>query len=51
MPSTNGYHPKRTILYTRVPSEERASKGCSLSDQLASLRVWATHEGYKVIEE
>jgi site-specific DNA recombinase len=51
MPSTNGHGPERAILYTRVSSEERAKKGYSLPDQLASLREWAAREGYKVMEE
>lgn len=51
MPSNNGHGPKRTILYTRVSSEERAKKGYSLPDQLGGLREWATRECHKVIEE
>jgi site-specific DNA recombinase len=51
MPSTNGNGPKTAIIYVRVSSEERAKKGYSLPDQLASLREWAAREGYRAIDE
>jgi site-specific DNA recombinase len=51
MESTNGYGPKRAILYARVSGDEQAKKGYSLSDQGNALRQWAGREGYEVFEE
>jgi len=50
MPSTNGHHPKRAVLYARVSTEEQ-KKGYSIPDQLRELRAYATREGYVVVEE
>src|SRR5215208_556184 len=55
MPSTNGYGPKRAILwailYARVSTDEQARSGYSLSQQLEALRKYAVREGYKILEE
>src|SRR5829696_4770925 len=51
MPSTNGYGPKRAILYTRVSGDEQRKKGYSLSDQRDALRTWASESGCQVVEE
>jgi len=51
MPSTNGNHPKRAILYTRVSGDKQRDHGYSLSDQQRELREWAEEEGYEVLEE
>src|SRR5829696_4521267 len=51
MPSTNGYGPKRAILYTRVSGDEQRKKGYSLSDQRDALRTWASENGCQVVEE
>ena len=42
---------RSAILYARVSGEEQAKKGYSLSDQRDTLRRWAEHEGYEVVEE
>jgi hypothetical protein len=34
MPSTNGHGPKRAILYARVSTDEQATKGYSVRQQL-----------------
>jgi site-specific DNA recombinase len=51
MPSTNGYDPKRAILYARVSTDEQARSGYSLAQQLEALREYAAREGYEVLEE
>jgi site-specific DNA recombinase len=51
MPSANGHGPKRVILYTRVSTDEQASSGYSLAQQLEALRDYAIREGYEVLEE
>src|SRR5829696_8775949 len=51
MPSTNGRHPKRAILYARVSTEEQAKSGYSLAQQIEALREYAAHEGYEILEE
>ena len=51
MPSSNGYGPKRAILYARVSTDEQARSGYSLAQQLEVLREYATREGYEVLEE
>jgi DNA invertase Pin-like site-specific DNA recombinase len=40
MHSTNGYAPKRAILYARVSTDEQARSGYSLAQQLEALNVW-----------
>ena len=51
MSNTNGYGPKRAILYARVSTEEQARSGFSLAQQIEALRHYAASEGYRVIEE
>ena len=51
MPSSNGNHPKRAVLYARVSTEEQARSGYSLAQQMEALREYATLEGYEVLEE
>jgi hypothetical protein len=51
MPSTNGHGPKRAILYARVSTQEQATKGYSLAQQLDALRAYATREGHEILEE
>jgi site-specific DNA recombinase len=55
MPSTNGYGPKRAILwailYARVSTDEQARSGYSLAQQLEALRKYAAREGYEILEE
>src|ERR671938_1579853 len=51
MPSTNGYGPKRAILYARVSTDEQARSGYSLAQQIEALREYAAREGYEVLEE
>jgi site-specific DNA recombinase len=51
MASTNGYGPKRAILYARVSTDEQARSGYSLAQQLEALRDYAAREGYEVLEE
>src|SRR5918998_902179 len=52
MSSTNGHGPKkRAVLYARVSTEEQASSGYSLAQQLEALREYAASEGYEVLEE
>src|SRR5829696_127422 len=49
MPTT--YSPERTILYTRVSTDEQARSGYSLAQQIEALRDYAAREGYEVLEE
>jgi DNA invertase Pin-like site-specific DNA recombinase len=49
--STNGQGPKKAILYARVSTEEQARSGYSLAQQMETLRQYAAHEGYEVLEE
>jgi site-specific DNA recombinase len=51
MPNTNGYGPKRAILYARVSTDEQARSGYSLAQQIEALRAYAASEGYEVLEE
>jgi site-specific DNA recombinase len=51
MHSTNGYGPKRAILYARVSTDEQARTGYSLAQQIEALRAYCEREGYKVLEE
>src|ERR671932_226215 len=51
MHSTNGYGPKRAILYARVSTDEQARSGYSLAQQIEALRQYAAREGYEVLEE
>ena len=51
MPSTNGYGPKRAILYARVSTDEQARSGYSLAQQIEALRDYAAREGYEVLKE
>jgi site-specific DNA recombinase len=51
MPSTNGYGPKRAVLYARVSTDEQARSGYSLAQQIEALREYASQEGYEVLEE
>src|SRR5215217_2893338 len=55
MPSTNGHGLKRAvlwvILYARVSTDEQASSGYSLAQQMEALREYAAREGYEVLEE
>ncbi len=55
MPSTNGYGPKRAILwaiiYARVSTDEQARSGYSLAQQLEALRAYCEREGYEILEE
>ena len=47
----NGPGHRKGILYVRVSTEEQASKGFSLAQQMEALREYAEAEGYEVIEE
>src|ERR687893_552537 len=51
MPSSNGYGPKRAVLYARVSTDEQARTGYSLAQQMEALREYAASEGYEVLEE
>src|SRR5918997_1898729 len=51
VPSTNGHGSKRAILYARVSTNEQATSGYSLSQQLEALREYAAREGYEIVEE
>ena len=51
MTSTNGYGPKRAILYARVSTDEQARSGYPLAQQLEALGEYASREGYHVLEE
>src|ERR687893_879117 len=51
MPSSNGYGPKRAVLYARVSTDEQARTGYSLAQQMEALREYAVSEGYEVLEE
>ena len=51
MPSTNGHHAKRAILYARVSTEEQARSGYSLAQQMEALREYAARERYDVLDE
>ena len=45
MPTTNGYGPKRAILYARVSTDEQARSEYSLTQQLEALCGYANREG------
>src|SRR5215211_459071 len=47
----NGRGPKRAILYARVSTNEQATSGYSLAQQLQALRDHAAKEGYGIAEE
>ncbi|PLS85969.1 MAG: hypothetical protein CYG60_09715, partial [Actinobacteria bacterium] len=51
MPNTNGHGARRAVLYGRVSTQEQATKGYSLAQQLEALRQHAAREGYEVVEE
>src|SRR5215207_7998420 len=51
MPNTNGHGLKRAILYARVSTQEQATKGYSLAQQMEALREYAAREGYEILEE
>ena len=51
MQATHGPGPKRAILYARVSTNEQATSGYSLSQQLEALRKYAAREGYEIIDE
>ena len=51
IPSTNGHGPKRAVLYARVSTDEQATSGYSLAQQIEALREYALREGYEVLEE
>ena len=51
MSNSNGHDLKTAVLYARVSTEEQASNGYSLAQQLEALRGYARLEGYSVIEE
>jgi site-specific DNA recombinase len=51
MPSTNGYDPKRAILYARAATRYEAESKPSISRQLETLREYACKEDYEVVEE
>jgi site-specific DNA recombinase len=44
---TNGYGPKRALLYARVSTDEQARSGYSLAQQIEALRAYAAREGYE----
>lgn len=41
----------RCILYCRVSTDEQASKGYSLGEQMRQLREYAHEQGYEIVEE
>lgn len=51
MSNTNGYGPKRAVLYARVSTEEQVKSGYSLAQQMEALREYTAREGYEVLEE
>jgi site-specific DNA recombinase len=51
MPSTNGYSPKRAVLYARVSTDEQARSGYSLAQQLEALREYVARQGYEILTE
>jgi site-specific DNA recombinase len=51
MPNTNGHGPKRAILYARVSTQEQATKGYSIRQQLERGRRWCAEEGYEILAE
>jgi site-specific DNA recombinase len=51
MPSTNGHGPERVVLYARVSTDEQATSGYSIPEQLRELWAYAAREGYRVVEE
>ena len=51
MKMANGRGSKRAILYARVSTNEQATSGYSLSQQLEALREYAAREGYEIVEE
>jgi site-specific DNA recombinase len=51
MESTSSHEVKRAVLYARVSTEEQATKGYSLAQQMEALRTHAACEGYEVVEE
>ena len=42
MPNANGHGAKRAVLYARVSTQEQATKGYSLAQQMEALRAYAT---------
>jgi site-specific DNA recombinase len=51
MVSANGPGLQRAVLYARVSTDEQVRSGFSLAQQLETLREYAAHEGYEVLEE
>jgi site-specific DNA recombinase len=51
MPSTHRRSSKGAILYARVSTDEQASNGYSLRQQIERLREYAAEECYEVFEE
>src|ERR671911_603627 len=51
MLSSNNRNPKPLILYARVSTQEQATKGYSLAQQIEALRAYAAREGYEILEE
>jgi site-specific DNA recombinase len=51
MPSTNGHGPERVVLYAHVSTDEQATSGYSIPEQLRELWAYAAREGYRVVEE
>jgi len=51
MHSANGRGPKRVILYARVSTDEQATSGYSLAQQMEALREYAKSERYEVLEQ
>lgn len=51
MPSINDHSPQRAVLYARVSTQEQATKGYSLAQQMEALREYAACEGYEVLEK
>jgi site-specific DNA recombinase len=51
MPIPNGHGLKQAILYARVSTDEQASSGYSLAEQLEALRDYSARERYEVLEE
>ena len=51
MLTTNGQSPRQAILYGRVSTDEQASSGSSLAQQLEALKEYALREGYEAFAE
>jgi len=42
---------KTAILYARVSTDEQATSGYSLRQQIEACRTWCEREGHEVVEE